>query len=371
MDISDSLAAITAATSNGQLSAVLDAASSVTASNTSLADAVALSADTHVAHSTVDFVQLAESARDNTSYSAQEYVVAISANVTNPILIPSNVSDKLANIQTYQADLADAVVHAEDVDTLDAALGIANGLDQGPGGGADYSVIDTWHAKDTGVGQNAVLDAGLAADLKDISVNQLFNLGILPADNQSLLLSAVTVEDEFSVIEASLSTAEASVYGQLEADSVHAIDADLNDAVDLLQAREGNPAGLSIDEVISSFDLATKDGTNELDLDKIGLSFNSDGYTPAGSTTAAAAAAGSQSTAASFEGPYENISDEVQYFSGTSEALSASTVNTQPFISSNKDGNFLVTGPNLQTLVLRYMAKYLTQAAMILRLDFR
>ena len=85
VDISDSLAAITAATSNGQLSAVLDAASSVTASNTSLADAVALSADTHVAHSTVDFVQLAESARDNTSYSAQEYVVAISANVTNPI----------------------------------------------------------------------------------------------------------------------------------------------------------------------------------------------------------------------------------------------------------------------------------------------
>ena len=67
VDISDSLAAITAATSNGQLSAVLDAASSVTASNTSLADAVALSSDTHVAHSTVDFVQLAESARDNTS----------------------------------------------------------------------------------------------------------------------------------------------------------------------------------------------------------------------------------------------------------------------------------------------------------------
>ena len=110
-----------------------------------------------------------------------------------------------------------------------------------------------------------------------------------------------------------------------------------------MQAREGNPAGLSIDEVISSFDLATKDGTNELDLDKIGLSFNSDGYTPAGSTTAAAAAAGSQSTAASFEGPYENISDEVQYFSGTSEALSASTVNTVPFISSNEAGNFLVT----------------------------
>ena len=36
VDISDSLAAITAATSNGQLSAVLDAASSVTASNTVL-----------------------------------------------------------------------------------------------------------------------------------------------------------------------------------------------------------------------------------------------------------------------------------------------------------------------------------------------
>ena len=224
--------------------------------------------------------------------------------------------------------MADAVVHAEDVDTLDAALGIANGLDQGSAVAliGRHRHVARWRYRRG----PELFWTVLPQILKISAVNQLFNLGILPADNQSLLLSAVTVEDEFSVIEASLFNCGGHVYGQLEADSVRAIDADLNDAVDLLQAREGNPAGLSIDEVISSFDLATKDGTNELDLDKIGLSFNSDGYTPAGSTTAAAAAAGSQSTAESFEGPYENISDEVQYFSGTSEALSASNVNTQP-----------------------------------------
>ena len=53
----------------------------------------------------------------------------------------------------------------------------------------DDNVINTWHAKDAIVSEVAVLDAGLAADLKDIRVEDLFNLGYSPADNQSCCLA--------------------------------------------------------------------------------------------------------------------------------------------------------------------------------------
>ncbi|MEC8391445.1 MAG: hypothetical protein VXZ58_01000, partial [Actinomycetota bacterium] len=51
----------------------------------------------------------------------------------------------------------------------------------------------------------------------------------------------------------------------------------------------------------------------------------------------------SQEIETSFDEAYETITDEIEYTSGSGGALIAANANTRPFISSNKDGNFLVT----------------------------
>ena len=54
-------------------------------------------------------------------------------------------------------------------------------------------------------------------------------------------------------------------------------------------------------------------------------------------------AVNSMSLEASFEGAYEDFSNEIEYTSGSGGALIAANANTRPIISSNEDGNFLVT----------------------------
>ena len=213
-------------------------ADKVLARDASVAEAVAVAdpgSTTDTFGDLVDQVVISDVGADPT-FSVVEYLALTDpAVVQHQIPFDSKVSDKISNILAAESDLVDGDrdpnVHAEDVHTLDQIVNIATSGD---------NVIDTWHAKDAIVSDVAVLDADLADDLKDISVEDLFNLGYSPADNQSLLLGAVTVEDEFGVIQNSLIDMRAGIYGQLQSDSVHAIDAVLTDAVDL--AGSGNQA---------------------------------------------------------------------------------------------------------------------------------
>ena len=78
-----------------------------------------------------------------------------------------------------------ALVHAEDVSTLAAAKSIASH-------DGDYVVIGTWHVKDA----SGVLDPAFAAELADISVDDLSALVSFEPDNPSTLFNAVSISDD-------------------------------------------------------------------------------------------------------------------------------------------------------------------------------